>query len=352
MTNTHINSAAVVDLFCGVGGLSHGFHLEGFPIAAGVDIDEACRYPYEANNSAPFVCKDVGQLTKAEIDRLYPSDAVKILVGCAPCQPFSTYNQKNDDPNWRLLGDFAKLIRETRPDIVSMENVPRLMKFRDGRVFNDFKKTLEELNYHVDADVLYGPDFGLPQTRSRLVLLASQLGPIQLPKPTHKNRHVTVKEAIGSLSPLSSGEVDMHDPLHRASKLSKINLKRIQASIPGGTWRDWTDDLVAKCHTEEKGRGYSSVYGRMEWEAPSPTITTQFFGFGNGRFGHPEQDRALTLREGAILQSFPPGYKFVAPGESVQFKKVGRMIGNAVPVALGQAIARAIRTHLTLHEKL
>jgi DNA (cytosine-5)-methyltransferase 1 len=118
------------------------------------------------------------------------------------------------------------------------------------------------------------------------------------------------------------------------------------ASKPGGTWRDWDEDLVAECHQVDTGRGYASVYGRMSWDEPSPTITTQFFGFGNGRFGHPDQDRALSLREGAMLQGFPQDYQFVDPGKPVQFKKIGRLIGNAVPVKLANAIAAAVREHL------
>ena len=338
--------ASVVDLFCGVGGLSHGFFQEGFPIAAGIDIDEDCRYAYETNNDAPFVCRDVGLLTRSDIESLYPSSGARILVGCAPCQPFSAYNQKNNDPNWRLLGAFGKLIKETVPDVISMENVPRLLNFRGGTIFEDFKNILEDLEYHIDHGVLYGPDYGLPQTRSRLVLVASKLGSISLPKPTHKNGHRTVKDAIGDLPSIAAGQVYDTDSLHRASGLSKINLSRIRASKPGGTWRDWDKSLIAKCHTEEAGKSYSSVYGRMRWDEPSPTITTQFFGFGNGRFGHPKQDRALSLREGAILQSFPKYYKFVPPGKPVEFKRIGRMIGNAVPVVLGQAIARTIKQHL------
>jgi DNA (cytosine-5)-methyltransferase 1 len=205
---------------------------------------------------------------------------------------------------------------------------------------------LEDAGYHVVWDVLYCPDFGLAQTRSRLVLLASKLGPINLPKPTHKGRHRTVRNEIGHLPPLSHGGVHARDTLHRASRLSDINARRIAAAKPGGSWKDWAAPLVAKCHTVETGRGYSSVYGRMEWDEPSPTITTQFYGFGNGRFGHPEQDRALSLREGALLQGFPRDYEFVAPGEVIHFTKVGKLIGNAVPVKLAAAIAKAVSSHL------
>ena len=338
--------STVVDLFCGAGGLTHGFVLEGIQVSAGVDIDDACRYPYETNNGAPFVCKDVETLTASQVRRLFGAGSVRILVACAPCQPFSTYNQGNEDPNWRLLGSLGRLIEEVKPEVVSIENVPRLVTFREGRVFRGFLASLRRTGYDVSWGVLYGPDFGLAQTRSRLVLMASRLGPIDLPKPTHRYRHRTVRQEIGGLPVLGHGQVDAIDPLHRASRLSETNLRRITASKPGGTWRDWADDLVASCHKATTGDGYSSVYGRMDWSRPAPTITTQFYGFGSGRFGHPQQNRALSLREGALLQGFPKDYAFCEPGKRVEFTTVGRLIGNAVPVRLSSAIARAVKRHL------
>ena len=342
-------SAAVVDLFCGAGGLSHGFHLEGFDVVAGIDTDEACRHAFEHNNDALFLRRDVAKLTAKEVNALFTPGKRRVLVGCAPCQPFSTYNQKNSDRQWQLVTRFGELIDEVRPDVLSMDNVPRLLNFRKGTIFKKFVETLEAADYHVTWDVLYAPDFGLAQTRSRLVLLASRLGPIKLPKPTHKRKHRTVRDEIGHLPALSHGEADDHDPLHRTSSLTKVNLRRIEAAKPGGSWKDWDRRLVADCHKVETGKGYSSVYGRMSWSEPSPTITTQFYGFGNGRFGHPKQDRALSLREGALLQGFPPDYEFVAPGERIHFTQVGQMIGNAVPVKLASAIARAVRAHVEQH---
>ncbi|MEH1955437.1 DNA cytosine methyltransferase [Nostoc sp.] len=143
-----------------------------------------------------------------------------------------------------------------------------------------------------------------------------------------------------------AGQASKTDRLHQCSKLSPLNLQRIRASKPGGTWRDWSKDLIAKCHTKTSGKNYSGVYGRMEWDQPSPTITTQCFGFGNGRFGHPEQDRAISLREAALLQTFPADYEFVATDEPVVFAHVGRLIGNAVPVKLGKVIAQSILQHI------
>jgi DNA (cytosine-5)-methyltransferase 1 len=334
-------------LFCGAGGLTHGFRLENYAVAAGIDVDECCRYPYEYNNSAPFIRKDVGDLSADELNALFLPNEPRILVGCAPCQPFSTYNQKNDDPKWRLVDKFADLITEVLPDVVSMENVPRLLDFKEGNVIRQFVEKLEAKDYIVDYSIVYAPDFGVPQRRSRLVLLASRRGPIKLEAPRLRpSEHVTVEQAIGKLLPIQAGGVDPDDVLHRSSRLSPLNLERIRSSKPGGSWHDWDEDLRADCHRNETGLTYRSVYGRMKAEEPSPTITTQFFGFGNGRFGHPEQDRGLSIREGAMLQSFPSTYAFVPPGQPVTFKSLGRMIGNAVPVLLGQAIARSITAHL------
>ncbi len=341
---------SVVDLFCGAGGLSHGFVLEGFDISAGVDIDEQCRHAFEANNNAPFIRQSVSELKGSDLRSEFIPGQPSILVGCAPCQPFSKYSQGREDPRWSLLDDFSRLIKEARPDIVSMENVPRLPKFKDGAVFEKFVRRLRGCGYKVDWKIAYCPDYGIPQSRSRLVLLASLHGKPTLPKPTHsKEQYRTVKQAIGMLPSIKAGETDPRDLLHRSSKLSKINQKRIRSSKPGGSWRDWKSDLVTDCHRKESGRGYSSVYGRMRWDEPAPTMTTQFFGFGNGRFGHPEQDRAISLREGAIIQTFPKDYEFVAPGQSVHTKTLGRLIGNAVPVDLGRAIARAVKIHIEEH---
>ena len=144
---------------------------------------------------------------------------------------------------------------------------------------------------------------------------------------------------------LKAGEQGNSDKLHLSATLSELNMRRIRASKPGGTWRDWPKDLIAACHKKEEGQGYVSVYGRMEWDKSSPAITTQFFGFGNGRFGHPSQDRAISLREGAMLQSFPKSYKFVKAKEPVIITTLGRLIGNAVPVKLAEALGRTITRH-------
>ena len=237
---------------------------------------------------------------------------------------------------------FARLVEATKPDVVTMENVPTVAKHS---VFHDFVDTLKRLKYHVWYSVVDSSEYGVPQTRRRMVLLASQLGAIEMIKPTHEKPR-TVRQAIGRLRHLRAGESAPRDKLHAASALSDKNLRRIEASKPGGTWRDWPKRLVADCHRAKTGRTYPGVYGRMEWDKPAPTMTTQCHGFGNGRFGHPEQNRAISLREAAILQSFPRDYAFIPKNGDVYFSVLGRLIGNAVPVDLGRAIARSINTHL------
>lgn len=334
---------SVVDIFCSVGGLSHGFLQEGFDLRAGIDIDASCRYAYERNNDSRFIERDVADLRGDEVNKLFADDEPRILVGCTPCQPFSTYSQNRADRKWQLLTEFGRLVAETEPDVVSMENVPRLTTFRKGDLFRQFVATLKQADYHVWWDVVNCADYGVPQTRKRLVVLASRLGSIELTPPSHAPAaHRTVRNAIGDLPPIAAGERHDDDPLHYASRLSDTNLARVRASKPGASWRDWDETLVAKCHRKPSGRWYQSVYGRMQWDAPAPTITTQCNGFGNGRFGHPEQHRAISLREAALLQTFPPTYQFFDPDKRWFISSAARWIGNAVPVALARAVAQSV----------
>jgi DNA (cytosine-5)-methyltransferase 1 len=340
-----MTEVACIDLFCGAGGLTHGLFQAGVPVVAGIDVDTACRFPFETNNGARFIAKDIKSVTPSDLRKLYGGAEIRILAGCAPCQPFSTYSQRYDtlkSPRWPLLYQFARLIKSVRPDIVTMENVPLVEKHA---VFDDFVTTLRRLGYKVWQDVVDCTQYGLPQTRRRMVILASAIGPIELIAATH-TKPQTVKQAIGKLPFIDAGGAHKSDAFHASSRLSGLNMERIRASQPGGTWRDWPKQLVAECHRKETGRTYPGVYGRMTWDGPAPTITTQFYGFGNGRFGHPEQDRAISLREGAILQGFPKDYAFVPEDGPTHFKVLGRMIGNAVPVVLGEAIGQSIAAHL------
>lgn len=342
-------SVSCVDLFCGAGGLTYGFKREGMQVTAGVDTDPACRYPYEYNNHAFFLRRDLTELSPADIGFWFRPGSFRVLAGCAPCQPFSTYNQRYDgskDDKWSLLNQFTRFADSLKPDVVTMENVPSIERHL---VFHAFVNGLRSHGYRVWFETVQCADYGVPQTRRRLVLLASLHGDLRLINPTHR-RHVTVREAIARQPRIPAGGQCLQDPLHTSAGLSALNLRRIRASKPGGTWREWPPELIAECHRTERGRGYGSVYGRMEWDRPAPTITTQAYGFGNGRFGHPEQDRGISLREAALLQGFPRNYRFTQPGGPIEFAPIGRLIGNAVPVGLARVIARTIMRHLSAFE--
>ena len=340
----------VVDLFCGIGGLRYGMKKAGLKINAGFDIDWTCKFAYETNSDAVFYYKNIKQVLPDEIQSLYSKNCIKVLAGCAPCQPFSSYAFKNKekDPNkYDLLYEFGRLVKGVHPDIVTMENVPSIKAFKLKSVLADFVKTLKNEKYKVTYQIVFCPDYGIPQTRKRLVLLASRIGDIELIKPTSTpNTYVTVKDVIGSLPKLKAGEQDPNDPLHRCSLLTPLNLKRMEATPYGGGWHDWPEELRLECHKKKSGQSFGSVYGRMRWERPAPTMTTQCTGIGNGRFGHPVQNRAISAREAALIQTFPLSYRFFSDEENVSLTKASRYIGNAVPPRLGEVIAESIKIHI------
>ena len=348
-------SISAVDLFCGVGGLTYGLQQAGIDVVAGLDVDETCKYPFEENNDAEFITKDISKFTSAELSKLYPKDSIKLLVGCAPCQPFSAHTRKNkdrsSDERWSLLDDFGRLVEKVNPHLIAFENVPLIRK---ETIFTDFTKKLRSLGYHFDSElIVYCPDYGIPQKRRRLVLIASIWGKVELIPKTHSGSPEdellpfrTVEDAIGDLRKIDDGEVCEQDPLHRSRKLTDDNKKRIKQSKPGGTWKDWDEELRLDCHKKPSGKGYTTVYGRTAWNDLAPTITTQFTNLGSGRFGHPEQHRALSLREGALLQTFPEGYKFIEPDSPITVSRIAAYIGNAVPVQLAKVIGESVQKHV------
>jgi DNA (cytosine-5)-methyltransferase 1 len=336
-----------VDLFCGAGGLTHGLLNAGIEVVAGYDIAESCRFAYEHNNNAKFINQSVTELTAEEIIKHFDGAEYRLLAGCAPCQPFSSYSRTRrieNDHRWDLLTSFGRLVDEIRPEFVTMENVPGLI---EQDVFKNFIDVLSQADYQFDYKVVFCPDYGMAQSRRRLVLVASRLGMVSLIPPTHKpDDYLFVEDVISGQPAIQAGETHEGDPLHRAQGLNPKNMQRILASRPGGTWLDWPEELRAECHKKESGQSYSAVYGRMSWDKLSPTITTQCTGFGNGRFGHPEQHRAISLREAALLQSFPLNYKFLPDGARHELAPLAKMIGNAVPVRLGEIVGETITEHV------
>ena len=352
-------SIAAVDLFCGVGGLTYGLREAGINVVAGLDIDETCKYPFEENNNeennkVKFISKDIRKFTGAELSELYPKGSIRLLVGCAPCQPFSAHTRKNkdrsSDERWSLLDDFGRLVEKVNPHLIAFENVPLIRK---ENIFTNFCNKLRSLYYYLHPEIVYCPDYGVPQKRRRLVLIASTWDKFELRPKTHSSSPEdeldpfrTVEDAIGNLFKINDGEECQQDPLHRSRKLSDMNKKRIKQSKPGRTWKDWDEELRLPCHQKISGKGYTTVYGRMKSDDLAPTITTQFINLGSGRFGHPEQDRALSLREGALLQTFPENYKFIRPDSPIAVSRIASYIGNAVPVQLAKVIGESIQKHV------
>lgn len=340
-------SISAIDLFCGAGGLSQGLQDAGIRVVGGVDIEASCAYAFESNIDAPFIERDVREISAEHLEPLWQKGSIRMLAGCAPCQPFSPYRRGVDtsaEEQWPLLSEFTRLVDEIRPELVTMENVPRI---GSSEIFQSFVSDLRALGYYVDWKSCYGPRYGLPQHRRRLVLLASRLGPIQVPDgPLDESNFRTVRDVIGSLPPIASGESHQDDPLHVARRLSPLNLERIAASKPGGTWKDWPEELLSPCHRKASGASFKNVYARMEWDKPSPTITTLSNNFGAGRFGHPEQARSLSLREAALLQGFPRGYRFAKTGDRITLAPIARLIGNAVPPPIAAEVGRAAIAHI------
>ena len=347
-TNTKIK---VIDLFCGIGGLTHGLIKEGLDVIAGIDNDDSCKFGYEYNNKTKFIHKDILQISAKDINELFgeKSKTIRVLAGCAPCQPFSKLNiKKITKKQLEPLEKFAQLIDETQPDIVSMENVSGLADMEKYPIFKTFISTLIKNNYNYKYEIVDVSEYGVPQKRKRLVLLASKFGEIELIKRTHKDKKITVRDVIKTLEPIKAGEISARDPLHRARKLNSMNLRRIKSTPHnGGNSDSWSKNLILKCHKKASGKTYrSTVYGRMRWDEPAPTMTTQCVGLGNGRFGHPEQNRAISLREAAIFQTFPKSYQFIDFRVPFVTANVAKFIGNAVPVKLGSVIGKSIKKHI------
>lgn len=329
---------SAVDLFCGIGGLTYGLSSTGVAVRAGLDNDGSCQFAYETNNrESEFLHTDVRSVGFKDFAQYYEGSDVTVMVGCAPCQPFSAHTRKArraDDEDCSLVDHFSRLVSEGTPDIVSMENVPGLAKHP---AFRRLLETLTKSGYSYQHAVLPCIKYGIPQTRRRLVLLASRLGRIHLPHPTGDSP--TVADFISETPPIDAGEPFPSDPAHTTLPLTARNLTRIQQSKPGGTWKDWDDNSVNECHRQAY---YPAPYGRMRWDAPAPTITTQFCYYSTGRFGHPDQHRTISVREGAMLQTFPAEYRLAGGTGPIVIYRLARHVGNAVPVKLAQAIGESI----------
>ena len=330
-----------VDFFCSAGGVTCGFKQAGIEVLGGIDIDPACKITYEKNNDAKYLCADVSNLEKekiAEVFYIQRNQDDLIFVGCSPCQYYS--NIKTDKSKSKktrlLLADFQEFVDYYRPGYVFIENVPGL-DHKPESPLGQFKKFLKSNGYVYGDGVVNAKYFGVPQNRRRYVLIATRLkAKIELPLE-NRSEIQSVRKAIGDYQkfpPIKHGYRDESHFIHSAAGLSLINLKRIKSTPHNGGGRlDWKDPkLQPPCYKTHCG--HTDVYGRLYWDKPSPTITTRFISYSNGRYGHPEQDRAISLREGATLQSFPDDYIFHSNSQGT----IAKMIGNAVPPKLARAV--------------
>lgn len=340
-----------VDFFCGAGGVSCGFNKIGIKVLGGLDIDPKFKKTYEKNNETIFLNEDVSNLALEKLSELLPlekDDNNLIFVGCSPCQYYS--NLKSDKTKSKqsrlLLDDFKEFVLHYRPGFVFIENVPGLEK-KVGSPLHRFKKALTKQGYIFDQNVINSKFFGVPQNRRRFVLVGSRITKnISLPRPTHKKEQlVTVKEAIGDYKKfpqISAGTEDRTRFLHAVSRLSELNLERVKKTPKnGGSRKSWANDEKLQLECYKSHEGHYDVYGRMAWDKPSPAITTRFTYTSTGRYSHPEQDRGISLREGATLQSFPLDYNFYSTNKGT----IATMIGNAVPPKLAEAIGNSLLDH-------
>lgn len=333
-----------LDFFCGAGGLTRGFLDAGIRVVAGIDHNNGCRRTYETNNKpAKFLACDLRGVRRQDLNayiRGIPRDEL-IFAGCAPCQPFSKQRREVDVRDKTLLSHFGRLVGEFLPGFVIIENVPGIVRIPGNSTYRRFIRHLGKLGYNLAGGALDAKSFGVPQTRRRWVVIASRLGKPRLPEPVHGPGHkpfVTVRDAIAHYPALQAGEESAVVPNHRAAKVEAKNLRRLRATAPdGGSRTQWPADLVLKCHSDDYD-GHSDVYGRMRWDAPAPTLTCKCYSISNGRYGHPEQDRAISLREAARLQSFDDDFVFYGGSQA----EIGAQIGNAVPVRLAEYLGRSI----------
>ncbi|MEP7452160.1 DNA cytosine methyltransferase [Phyllobacterium sp. SB3] len=340
----------VVDFFCGCGGTSAGLRNAGLNILAGIDINADAGKTYQSNfPAAKFFLQDIQKLSPSELVEALGQRPNRQLLfaACAPCQPFTKQktSKREFDERKGLLDHFHKFVKEIRPDFVVVENVPGLQRIkRDEGPLGRFIKVLAKLRYKFDVQVISSQDYGVPQIRRRLVLIASRHGKIAIPTPTHgltapKRPYETVWNWIGDLPPLEAGQSHESVSNHRTAALSDQNARRIRATPENGGRLDWPADLTLDCHKTHSG--HTDVYGRLFKDRPASALSTRCISLSNGRYGHPTQHRAISVREAARLQTFDDDFEFFG-----SLNSMARQIGNAVPVKLAEALGRQLLEHV------
>jgi len=340
-----------IDLFCGAGGFSLGLAKAGFDVVGAVDSWPVAVNTYKRNFSHPVVCADLGALSGRQIRELLslPDDEqIDLIVGGPPCQGFSIQRIGSDlDDRNHLVLEFGRLVRELGGTCFVMENVPGLLGHRGQKLAGLFEDELVAAGYQVRHAVLNAAQYGVPQLRRRVFFygwLPECVPALWLPRPTHAaDDFVTSWQAIGDLpSPPSDGTPLPEDELHRRMRLSRLNQERLRLIPPGGGMESLPPDMRVNCHKEGASRiGHRYVYGRLSPTEPASTITGRFDSFTRGKFAHPFEDRNMSLREGARLQTFPDDFRFLGTQE-----EIAALIGNAVPPRLAAAVGGAIKAAL------
>lgn len=344
------NKYRIIDCFCGAGGLSLGFENKGFEVVYAFDLDNAAIKTYQNNPSyhhGPSFVRDIYKVSKRSIEEDLggPLGTIDVVIGGPPCQGFSVQRRGNDkDPRNDLVLEYVRLLKEIKPRFFVMENVGGILSNRGAPYIKALVENMEAAGYYIHKKKLVASEYGVPQDRTRVIIVGEFIGCLSngidttftYPVP-NADPPKTVRNAISDL--IDKDETDIAN--HKADRLSPLNLKRIQA-IKEGQGRDsLPEELQLECQKKNNGHRHLDTYGRMAWDQPSPTITARFDSFSRGRFGHPQLDRSITLREGARLQTFPDEFKFL--GTKVE---VARQIGNAVPPLLSEKIAQQIKDAL------
>jgi DNA (cytosine-5)-methyltransferase 1 len=342
-----VTSLKAVDFFCGAGGVTCGFLKAGIRVLGGIDIDETCKETYEKNNNnAKFLHRDISKYDPEQLQedlRINRNDDNLVFIGCSPCQYYTIINTSREKSakSKLLLEDFQRFVDFFKPGFIFIENVPGLGT-KNGSPLHTFKAYLTQAGYSFDDRVINAAAFNVAQSRRRYVLMASRVSAISVPVGK-QDQKLHVRSVIGAkevFKPIPAGFKDESGFQHTCAGLSAINIARLRSTpVDGGTRLSWKDnsELQLKCY-QGKDTLFCDVYGRMYWDQPAPTITTKFYSISNGRFGHPEQNRAISLKEGAALQSFPNEYKFYAN----TIEKIARMIGNAVPPNMAMELGKTL----------
>jgi DNA (cytosine-5)-methyltransferase 1 len=335
----------VFDFFSGCGGTSLGFQNFGFEIIGALDVDKDASNTFRLNfPHVHFAEKDIRSIAPRDLSEII-NDTTKtgplLFCGCAPCQPFTKQRRsiKEDDGRKTLLLEFLRFIVFWKPAYIFLENVPGLQKIdKSDGAYSTFTSTLKKLGYKFDASTVSASKLGVPQDRPRFILVGAKksknLRPITQIVKRYSAETLSIRDFIYDLPPIRAGETHPEIPNHAAANLSPQNFERIRLTPQGGDRRDWPENLKVGCH--ENYRGHSDVYGRMSWDKLASTLTTRCISYSNGRFGHPEQDRAISVREAARLQTFPDSFVF-----SGTLTSCARQVGNAVPPLMAQRMSEA-----------